>query len=138
LTNADLAIRIYAPGATGGDLNLYFVGGTAAGGGVGLLPLEDYADGWVEYTWNVGGAVGNFDPSALRELYVQFEGGDWGPDPLVVYIDAIRTLSGPVYNHTFDMEDQTLPTMGGTMSISTCCPELTIDGSELGWAEFLP
>lgn len=131
LTNKTVTLRVYAPDASAGLLNIYLSmanSASTAGSGV-IVPLRDLRSAWKDITLDVGGAVGSFDPSQIKQVTIEVQSRDSGPwkNPTVIYIDyvAISTLT---VGNTFDSS------IGDFMQSST----QAIPGSTLTWASALP
>jgi hypothetical protein len=134
LTNVQFIVRLYAPGATAGQLIFYFSGSNSGLGGGGTFFLKDYASAWKEITLNVGpslpAASPPFDAGSVKQLTIEAVSGGsgpWTPSPVVVYIDVVRSTNGLI-NDTFD-------SMYPPMFISMSQP---IAGATLAWANTVP
>lgn len=130
LTNAQFVLRLYAPGATGGQLLCYFSDTNSAAGGGGTLQLTDYAAGWKEATFNVGATTATFNTTSIKQLTMEVVSGtstSWAPNPMVIYVDLVRSTNGFV-NDTFN-------TSTGNMFKSST---QMVAGSTMTWADALP
>jgi len=130
MTNATVTVRIYAPGATGGNLIAYFTDLDFTAGGGATLPLADLAAGWTDLVFSIGSASGTYDPTSIRQISLEVVSenttGPW-TNPTVVYVDSVRS-SNLIVNDTFNSSV-------GNMLIST---QRTVAGSTLTWSDSVP
>jgi hypothetical protein len=133
LTNSTMTIRIYAPGATGGSINIYFSDGDFTAGNGIIVALSALAAGWNDVNVPIPPASGNFDPAVINQVNLEVTSQGGGPFtiPTIVYIDGIRT-SNLLVNDTFDAS---LGSTNGTMVMST---QQAIAGSTLSWLTAIP
>ncbi|HEY3496300.1 MAG TPA: hypothetical protein VGK73_16485 [Polyangiaceae bacterium] len=129
LTNANVYVRIYAPGATGGNFVVYLT--DATGSSPGMLyyfPLSSLAAGWTDLTIPAGGVNGIFDPISIFQitLEVRNEAGPW-TSPTVVYIDRIWSSNGKA-NNAYDTDK-------GDFIPSSF---ETVDNAQLNWLDTMP
>ena len=129
LTNDRVNVRVYAPGATAGLLNIYLIDAAGPAGPGIITNLTDLSSDWVTISIPVGPAAGEWDPSFVRQVTLDVSSGDNGPwaTPTVVYVDRVWSDNG-LLNDRF-------PDSSGPMVISTFT---TVAGSTLGWTEQLP
>jgi hypothetical protein len=139
LTNGTITVRMYAPGATGGNLTVYFTDDpdfTAAGGRT--LALSDLAGGWTDQAFLVGPPSGDYDPTHIRQINIVVSSdntaGPW-TNPTVIYIDSVRS-SNNIINDFFNVGTPLQgPTSVQNMAIST---QQTLTGSTLTWSDTVP
>jgi hypothetical protein len=129
LTNSVLTLRLYAPGATGGQLNLYVSDADYTAGGGAFVALSSLSAKWTDVVLPIGGVSGTFDPQAIVQVNLEVRAGATGPwaNPTVVYVDRIWS-SNALVNDTFD-------TTKGGFAAST---QLVIAGSTLTWMDSMP
>jgi hypothetical protein len=131
LTDKTITLRVYAPGATAGLLNIYLsmANATSTAGSGALVPLVNYSSAWKDITFNVGGAMEAFDPSQIKQLTIEVQSKDLGTwkNPTVIYIDSI-VISTLTLGSTFDSS------LGGFSQSST----QAVPGSTLTWSSVLP
>jgi hypothetical protein len=130
LTDKTVTLRVYAPDASAGSLNIYLsMANSSTAGSGALVPLRDHASAWKDIAFNVGGVVGSFDPSQIKQVTIEVQSNDSGPwrNPTVIYIDyiAISTLT---LGNTFDSS------IGGFLQSSA----QAVSGSTLAWSSALP
>src|SRR5512133_3137558 len=129
LTDADVVVRIYAPGATAGALAVYVQDQNYVSGGWTSFPLTTLSNGWSDITVKAGPAAGSYDPKHINQITLEVMADGSGPwaSPTVVYVDSIRSSNG-VLNDTFDAS------IGGFVSSGM----QIVQGSKLEWAGSLP
>ena len=130
LVGTTFHVRIYAPGATEGVLVSYFSSFNSAFGGGGNFPLSFFAGGWKEIRLPVGNKSGDYDPADIKQLNFEIQAGNassWEPNPVIIYVDAIRSSNGSV-NDSFDDDVDGMVPSGF----------LVIPGSTLSWTDSLP
>lgn len=104
LLGASITLRLHAPGATGGQINIYLSDNDFTVSSGIQVSLADLASGWKDVTLVVGGSVGgSFDPSEVKQVNIEVTGGNSGPwaTPTILYLDSVRT-SNQAIMHTFD------------------------------------
>jgi hypothetical protein len=129
LTGATLNIVACAPGATGGDLNIFFT--TNYGNSPTFkVPLSAITSGFQTVSIPVPGATSTgYDPATILVTRIEVEaesafGTSWETPATIVYIDRISTSNG-LFNDTFDS-----PADPGTLQGSGARP---LTGSTLTW-----
>jgi hypothetical protein len=129
LTNDVITLRLYAPGATGGSVNIYFSDADFSGGNGTIVPLNTLSQGWTDISVAVGGITGSFDPSIVSQvnLEVNGSGGTSFTNPTIMYVDGIRTSNGLV-NDRFDAA------LGNMVKSSL----QMVAGSTLTWIDAVP
>ena len=141
MTNATVTVRMYAPGATGGQIAVYF--SDADDSSTSVAPnaprlLADLALGWTDQTFSVGGSAGSFDATHVKQITFEVSAGTGaGPwtNPTVIYIDGARS-SNHIVNETFSTRATTVfPPLPATIVISG---QQQIAGSTLDWVDAMP
>jgi hypothetical protein len=132
LTGAIVTIRLYAPDATGGELNMYLLSAPdyTYGGQGFVAPLTTLAAGWTEVTVGAGGAAPPYDPSTIIQLNFDVQSGasaSW-TNPTVIYIDLITSSNGGL-EERFD----TIAAPPMTQSATD-----TVPGATLTWSDTVP
>jgi hypothetical protein len=129
LTNDIVNVRLYAPGATGGSINIYLNGQNGVGPGV-ILALSTLSSGWQTIAIPVGGINGNFDPVAVRQVTFDVMSGDTGPwtNPTLIYVDRI-------WSDNLNLNDRFVSqvTPPGVISGATA-----VSGATLAWRNIRP
>ena len=124
-----MIVRAYAPGATGGTLNVY-VQDTASGvGGSSLIDLSKINAKWTDVSIHVDSITG-FDASSVKQVNVEVASGTGaGPwtNPTIVYIDGIRA-SNLTVSDTFDSS------VGNFVKSSL----FAVPGSAISWSQSVP
>jgi hypothetical protein len=139
LSNRTVTLRIYAPGATGGNLLAYFTDDPdfTAGGG-GTVPLADLALGWTDLVFSVGSLSGAYDPTHIRQINLvvtsENTAGPW-TNPTVIYVDSVRS-SNLIITDTFNAGTP----LQGAASVQNMAPstQQTLAGSTLTWSDSVP
>ena len=110
LTNTTMRLRLYAPGATGGSITFYLNDADSSAGPGATVTLDTLSKGWTDISISVGGVVGAFDPSAVKQVTMEVISGStvvaW-TNPTVVYLDSVVT-SNALVNDTFDTSAPTM------------------------------
>jgi hypothetical protein len=126
-----VTVRLYAPGATGGNLLCYFTDSTnfTSGGGT-TVSLSALAAGWTDLVLQVGTPSGEYDPTSINQLTMEVTSentaGPW-TDPTVVYVDKIWSSNGTANDpFTTDL---------ATMRIST---QRVVAGATMTWSDTVP
>jgi hypothetical protein len=132
LTGAIVTIRLYAPGATGGELNMYLLSAPdyTYGGQGAAVPLTTLAAGWTEVTVSAGVAAPPYNPSTIIQLNFDVGSGSsasW-TNPTVIYIDLITSSNGRL-EERFDTIVVPPMTQSGTDSVP---------GATLTWSDTVP
>lgn len=130
LTNGELIVRLYAPGATGGELNLYPNDADYSGLPAGVVvPFVELSRGWTDVKVLVGGVNGAFDPTVVSQISIEFNASGAGPwtNPTVLYIDGVRSADGAI-NDTFDTS------INSVVSSSS----VKVAGSAMTWLSAMP
>ncbi len=129
LTNGTLTVRLYAPGATSGEVNIYASDSDFSGGNGALVELNALSAGWVDVKVSIGGVLGTFDPSVVTQLNLEIGSTGVGPwlNPTIIYVDSTWSSNGAI-NDTFDA------TLGNMVGSST----MKIDGSTVAWTGSMP
>ena len=133
LTSATLTLRLYAPGATKGLLNLYVGDADFTGSSNGTqVQLSTLSSGWSDVVVSVGIAAGTYDPVNISQLNIEITTGGTGPwtNPTLIYIDRIWSSNGLV-NDTFDTE-------ADFVSKIVSSSNMKIDGSDKKWFTAVP
>ena len=132
LTNATITARVYAPGATGGNMFFYLSDNsmsTASPGGV-TVSLDTLSKGWTDVSLPAGIIAGEWDPTVVKQLTMEVNSGTsvvpW-TDPTVIYIDTVFANNNTVLD-TFDAAS-------APMVMSS---QQNIPNSALGWAATVP
>ena len=130
LLGATITLRLYAPGATGGQINIYLSDADFTGSSGVLVPLADLANAWKDVTLVVGGSAGGFfDPTEVKQVNLEIQGSGSGPfaSPTIVYLDGVRTSNNAVA-HTFDtsvgdfVQSMSQMVSGSTLAWMTAMP----------------
>jgi hypothetical protein len=131
LSGETVTVRLYAPGATGGNLLCYFTDSTnfTSGGGT-TVSLSALAAGWTDLVLQVGTPSGEYDPTSINQLTMEVTSentaGPW-TDPTVVYVDKIWSSNGTANDpFTTDL---------ATMRIST---QRVVAGATMTWSDTVP
>ncbi len=129
LTDGTLSVRLYAPGATSGEVNVYASDSDFTGGNGAVVGLNELSAGWVDVKVSIGGILGSFDPSIITQVNFEIGSTGTGPwlNPTIIYVDSAWSSNGAI-NDTFDT------TLGNMVGSSA----MRIDGSTLIWASALP
>jgi hypothetical protein len=135
LTGAQMTVRIYAPGATGGAIVFYFTDNSefTAGGGT-TVSFADLSQRWTDVTFSASGGT-DFDSTQIRQVNLEVISGSssaW-TNPTVIYVDSVRSTNLAV-NHTFDVAAPE-PTPWSPMVMSG---SQVIAGSTIAWADTTP
>jgi len=142
LSGATLDIVAYAPGATGGDLHVFFASGTSTTNYSSTatdVALSTLATGFRTVKIPVPSAVsGAFDPTLILVTRIEVEAGSgfgtsWKTPATVVYIDSISSSNG-VLRDTFD----TTIMPDGSTNILANSGARTVTGFSLGWLATYP
>jgi hypothetical protein len=128
LANAQTFVRMYAPGATAGDVFVYLSDFNSNTGAQITLSLSALASGWTDVVVPAAVPAGSFDPTMVKQVTIEIQAGPTGPweSPTVVYIDSVRTT-----NLTLD---DTFDTSIGNMVSSNL---LVVAGSTLTWQDHI-
>jgi hypothetical protein len=130
LTGAQVTMRLYAPGATAGLLQIYLsdsnsvVGGTAP-----TLALSTLSEGWMDITFGTTGPE-PFDSTRIKQVTIEvLSGPSSGPwtNPTVIYFDSIR-ITNLAIDDTFDAS---LENMFQSSSQA-------VTGSTMTWLDAMP
>jgi hypothetical protein len=129
LEGSTITVRVYAPGATGGFLEVGAVDGNS-NFSLSVVQVElKTLDKWTDITVPVT-SPGNFNPKIVKQINLEvFTGGGVGPwtNPTVIYVDSVRSSKLAV-NDTFDA------TTGGFANSSM----QVIVGSNFKWLDAVP
>jgi hypothetical protein len=131
LSGATVTVRLYAPGATGGNLLCYFTDSTnfTSGGGT-TVSLASLSSGWTDLVLQVGVPSGEYDPTQINQLTMEVTSentaGPW-TDPTVVYVDKIWSSNGA--------SNDTFTTALDSMRIST---QRVVAGATMTWSDAGP
>jgi hypothetical protein len=127
LSGATLTLRVYAPGATNGYMNVLFVDASFAQGAAVTTPFTTLSAGWTDVS--IPAQSGSYDPTSIYQISIEFYTSGTGPwlNPTVIYLDGVRS-SNLAVNDTFD-------TSKGNMVTSSL---LFVSGSSLGWTASIP
>jgi hypothetical protein len=107
LSGATLTIRVYAPGATGGDLSIFF----RSVGGMDTTPtkygLSTLTAGFTDIVITVPAMTATYNPAMTEIIRIEAEsdpafGSSWA-SPTIVIIDSIVSSNG-VVNAPFDTD----------------------------------
>jgi hypothetical protein len=107
LLGATLTLRVYAPGATGGNLHVFCTSRNLADGVATDIALSSLTEGFQDIDIPVPAPVpGGFQPRRVFIIRVEVEAGpgfgdSWQSPATVVYIDSIISSNG-VISDTFD------------------------------------
>ena len=118
LTGATLNIVACAPGATGGDLSIFFTTNARVDSPTFNVPLSALTSGFETISIPVPDATANgYDPSIIFVIRIEVEAGaafgtSWQTPATVIYVDSISTSNG-VFNDTFDL------TVDGSVVLAT-------------------
>jgi hypothetical protein len=133
LTGGTVTLRLYAPGATKGLLNLY-VGDAAfdSSSNGTQVPLSTLSSGWSDVVVSVGIAAGLYDPVNISQINIEITTGGTGPwtNPTLIYIDRIWSSNGLV-NDTFDTEAE-------FVSKIVMSSNMKLAGSTMSWFTAVP
>ncbi|MFZ5890858.1 MAG: hypothetical protein ACOY0T_07400 [Myxococcota bacterium] len=129
LTNSIITVRMYAPGATNGVVNIYLSDADFSGSNGQLVELVTLNKGWTDVAVPVGGISGEFNPIQVTQVNLEVGAGNAGPwtNPTLVYVDSVRT-SNALVNDTFDasignmVRSQSVSITGSTLSWQTAMP----------------
>lgn len=138
LEGTTMTVRVYAPGATGGNLLVYLSdSNSTAGSGAGSVPLTTLNNKWVDITFPIASTPATtppFNAKAVKQVNIELHAGT-GPwtNPTVVYVDSVRT-SNLAVNHTWDATAGA-PNPAAPMTMSSL---LKIEGSSLTWSDTVP
>jgi hypothetical protein len=129
LTGAEMIVRMYAPGATGGDVAVYETDQTSQNGPGQVVSLSVLATGWTDIVLPPATSAMTFDPTMVKQVTFEIQANGNGPwaNPTVVYVDSVRA-SNVAIDDTFDSDI-------GTMVTSTL---LTVPGSNMSWVPAVP
>jgi hypothetical protein len=129
LTNDTVHVRLFAPGATAGFVNIYLIDAMGPAGPGTIRDLTTLNSGWVTVSIPVGPAAGEWDPTFVRQVTLDVSSGTTGPwaNPTVIYVDRVWSDNG-LLNDRF-------PDAFTPMVISSFT---TVTGSTLAWTELLP
>lgn len=130
LTNVNVMLRLYAPGATGGFINIYPSDSPNyhVTTGVQVL-LKDLAKGWTDVLLPIHGIDGSFDPTAVAQVNLDISSGtdtSWA-EPTTIYFDALWSADGKI-NDTFTTTSANIV----ESSVNK------IDGSTWTWLDAMP
>jgi hypothetical protein len=127
LEGTTLTLRVYAPGATSGTLDV-FVSDTASGFGPSHpTDLASLSQKWTDITISIGGSA-SVKTDAVRQVNLLVTTGSAGSSvPTVVYVVSIRTSNLDV-NETFDSS------YGGFVKSGL----VVVAGSTLAWSPSVP
>ncbi|HKO50523.1 MAG TPA: hypothetical protein VJV79_22525 [Polyangiaceae bacterium] len=129
LEGASLTVRAYAPGATGGTLNIFLSDfGSHFSPTVIITPLATVSQKWTDITVPIA-SLDAFDANNAKQVNVEVHSGSTGPwtNPTVVYVDSIRS-SNLLVNETFD-------TSSAPFTKSSI---VVVAGASLDWAASVP
>jgi hypothetical protein len=129
LEGGSVTVRVYAPGATGGTLELFLNDyGSQFSPTLITTNLKDLSDKWVDISVPIA-MLGSFNANNVKQINLDVNAVGPGPflNPTVVYVDHIHT-SNRLIDDGFD-------TSTGTMVKSSLT---TIAGSSLTWAPSVP
>jgi hypothetical protein len=107
LAGATLTLRVYAPGATGGNLHVFCTSSNLADGPATDIALSSLTEGFQEIDIPVPARVPDgFEPTRVFIIRVEVEAGpgfgdSWRSPATVVYIDSIISSNG-VISEAFD------------------------------------
>jgi hypothetical protein len=129
LAGSTLTLRVYAPGATGGMLQLYVTDTKFSFGPFLTTPLTAMSQGWMDVKVPIAPAVGSYDPTKLYQITIEVTASDVGPwaNPTVIYIDKIWS-SNLLVNDTFDS--------ASTPMVSSSL--LKLPNATLTWTDAIP
>jgi hypothetical protein len=101
LSGQTLTVRVYAPGAIGGDLSIFFRSTSVADSPATLVALSAVTAGFSDLVIPVPAATGGFDPTLVDDIRIEVEaGGQFGSTfqspATIVYIDSITSSNGAV------------------------------------------
>ena len=130
LTNDRVNVRLYAPGATAGSINVSLLDASGPPGASASRELTALNSGWVTVSIPVGPVAGDWDPSYIRQVLLDVSSGSTGPwaNPTVVYVDRIWSDNG-LLNDRFAADATPPMVMSGVT---------TVPGSTLTWTALLP
>jgi hypothetical protein len=133
LSGQTVTIRVYAPGATGGDLSVFFRSNSGANSVATKVALSTMTAGFTDVVINVPVAGGGYDPALTDVIRIEPEtdpafGSSW-LNPTIIVIDSIVSSNGVV-----DIPFTTAPT-GSVFSSSGARP---LAGSTNVWANLYP
>jgi len=129
LTKVTVVLRVYAPGATGGSLNVTPSDSSSSFGPQIEIPLKRLSAGWTDVELPMGSAVGAFNPKVTKQINLIVSSGKdsaW-TNPTVVYLDSIRSIPA-LLNDTFDANV-------GLMVKSNL---MVVDGATYVWSDSVP
>jgi hypothetical protein len=106
LTGATLKIVACVPGATGGNLHVFFTTADRIDSTAANVALSTLTTGFTTVGIPVPAVSGGFDPATIMVIRIEIEAGSafgtrWQTPATVVYIDSISTSDGR-FNDTFD------------------------------------
>jgi hypothetical protein len=107
LAGATLTLRVYAPGATGGNLHVFCTSSNLADGAATDIALSSLTEGFQDIDIPVPAPVpGGFEPTRVFIIRVEVEAGpgfgdSWRSPATVIYIDSIISSNG-VISEAFD------------------------------------
>ena len=135
LTGATLTLRVYAPGATGGNLHVFYSSANFANSEPTDIALSNLTDGFKDIEIPVPDPMSNgFRPTDVFIIRVEVEAGagfgeSWQLPSTVVYIDSIISSNGLIAD-SFD----TAPSFS-TFGLSD---SRELPNSSLSWLPSLP
>ena len=135
LTGATLTLRAYAPGATGGNLHVFYTSRNLADSAATDIALSSLTEGFQDIDVPVPAPVPDgFQPTRVFIIRVEVEAGpgfgvSWQSPATVVYIDSIISSNGAI-SDTFD----TSPAFSTFGSSDT----RTVPNSTLAWLPSIP
>jgi hypothetical protein len=131
LLNDVVHLRLYAPGATGGSVNIVVLDGMGGPAVTRLVELSNLSDGWVTISIPMGPAEGDWDPSAIRAILLDTASGTTGPwtNPTILYVDRIWSDNRDVDDQFEDDTARLVMATSGSAFLA---------GSSLDWIRTLP
>jgi hypothetical protein len=127
LESTTVTVRVYAPGATGGTINVFFSDQNSGFGPETQVDLATISQKWTDITIP-GVSAGSYNGKIVKQLNLRIQGGPPSvTDPTVVYVDWVRT-SNPLVNDTFDTG------VSGFVKSGL----IAMPGSSLSWVAALP
>ena len=97
LTNSTVRVRVYAPGATGGNIKFFVNDNASTFGAEVSVSLSSLNQKWTDVIVPVSGV----NPKIVKQLNMLITAEGTFANPTVVYVDSVRTTNQLV-NETFD------------------------------------